>query len=383
MQFIHVPSEAPDEIAIFLPRDNILLSAETIQGPTLPNIHTLRGTKFRDPVAWVRSIDRLRAFKAANMVPSHGQPVIGAEKVEEVLRMTRDGIQFVHDQTIRHMNKGLTPDELAVAIKFPPHLRDYAPYLREYYGTLPHSVRQIYTGYLGWFDGDPVNLAPTPPNRLAQNHIDLMGGRDAVFSAAEIAYSQDDFQWAAELTTYIIRVDHSDEPARQLKAACLRQLGYASMNINWRNWYLTSAQELEGNINALQALGAMSQNFSSPDVIAAWPASVLVGGLPPRLKAEDTLDRHLTVGFEFTDTQDAYAIEIRNGVAQFHETMPAATDAKLSLTKQVFLRIGAGRLSLADAIANGELAATGDVALVEQFFASFEPLAQEINLTVR
>ena len=51
------------------------------------------------------------------MVPAHGQPTSGADKVEEVLRMYRDGIQFVHDQTIRYMNHGLTPDELANTVK--------------------------------------------------------------------------------------------------------------------------------------------------------------------------------------------------------------------------------------------------------------------------
>ena len=91
MQLVHVPSEAPDEIAIYLPEKKILLSAETIQGPTLPNIHTLRGTKFRDPVSWVRSIDVLRDFQAEHLVPSHGQPVSGAasslKQAENVLRV--------------------------------------------------------------------------------------------------------------------------------------------------------------------------------------------------------------------------------------------------------------------------------------------------------
>ena len=162
LQIIHVPSEAPDELAIYLPENGVLIDTEVIQGPTFPNMHTLRGTKFRDPVRWVASIDRLRRLQANYLAPTHGQPVYGAAKVEEVLRMTRDGIQYVHDQTVRYMNKGLTPDELVEVVELPPHLADYAPYLREYYGTVKQAVRQIYVGYLGWFEGDPVDLDPTP-----------------------------------------------------------------------------------------------------------------------------------------------------------------------------------------------------------------------------
>ncbi len=116
LEIFHVPSEAPDELAVWLPKSKILIDTEVLQGPAFPNMHSLRGTKFRDPVRWVDSIDLLRSLKADYLVPTHGQPVYGAEKAEEVLRMTRDGIQYVHDQTVRHMNKGLTPDELVQAV---------------------------------------------------------------------------------------------------------------------------------------------------------------------------------------------------------------------------------------------------------------------------
>ena len=184
LRLIHVPSETPDHLNVFLPDSRVLLSGDMIQGPAFPNIHTLRGASFRDPLAWVESIDRMRAVGAEHLVPSHGQPVSGKEKVEEVMRNYRDGIQFVHDQTIRYMNRGMTRDELVAAVKLPQHLASYSPYLREFYGTVSHSVREIYVGYLGWFEGDPVALDPTPPAESARRHVMLMGGRDRVLGEA-------------------------------------------------------------------------------------------------------------------------------------------------------------------------------------------------------
>lgn len=130
-EFHHAPSEADDEIVMWLPDLGVLLSAEVIQGECLANVHTLRGTRYRDPVRWYRSIDMMREFRAVHMVPAHGRPVSGAQAVDDVLSVYRDAIQFIHDQAIRHMNMGLGPEELAEAIPaLPPHLAGH-PWLGE------------------------------------------------------------------------------------------------------------------------------------------------------------------------------------------------------------------------------------------------------------
>ena len=85
-----------------------------------------------------------------------------------------------------------------------------------------------------------------PNKERSRRLVQLMGGGAAVLRAAQQAYKADDFQWAAELATLLLDNDASDTQARDIKAAAFRQMGYASININWRNWYLTSAMELEG-----------------------------------------------------------------------------------------------------------------------------------------
>ncbi len=381
---VHVPSEAPDEICVYLPQYNILCSGETIQGPTLPNIHTLRGTKFREPVSWFKSIDVLRGFQAEHLVPAHGQPVYGADHVEEVLTMTRDGIQFIHDQTIRYMNQGYTPDELSEAVVFPPHLANYRPYLREYYGTVKHSVRQIYSGYLGWFSGDPVDLDPTPPLESARRHVELMGGRDKVLAAAQEAYGNHEYQWVSELTGYLIYLDTEDTEARNLKANAYRHLGYASMNINWRNWYLTSAMELEGKLDPAALMAGIAKAFSSPDLIRAFPATRTIEGFTTRLKAEETGDVEMTLGFLFPDTGEACGLEIRRSVCQFHATFPENSDATLILNKTVLDDVLLRETTIPTALSEGRIQIAGNPASVQQFLSYFEgPPLSGIRLTIR
>lgn len=385
MQFTHSPSETPDHATIFLPDSRVLISGDMIQGPAFPNIHTLRGASFRDPRAWVDSIDRARELHADFLVPSHGQPVSTAAKVEEVMRNYRDGIQFVHDQTIRYMNKGLTPDELVAAVKLPPHLASYAPYLREFYGTVSHSVREIYVGYLGWFQGDPVALDPIPPVESSRRYIDLMGGRDRVLAAAQSSLDQGDAQWAAELSTHLIRVNHGDRDARNIKAAAFRKLGLASMNTNWRNWYLVAAHELDGTLDSASVVARARANFGSPETIAALPARVWVEGLTTRLKSESTRDVESTLAFRFPDVNESYGLEIRRGIAQFDPHAPARSTAAIEMNKTVLDRMLLGRVTLGAALDSGEIKITsGARPDVVRFFGYFDPAWPDtIALTVR
>ena len=383
LEIIHVPSEAPDELAVYLPRSRVLIDTEVIQGPTFPNVYTLRGTKFRQPMTWVNSIDRLRRLKAAHLVPTHGRPVAGEDKVDEVLRMTRDGIQYVHDQTIRYMNKGFTPDELAQKVKLPPHLFNYAPYLRQYCGTVKQAVRQIYAGYLGWYEGDPVALDPLPATTRATRLVGLMGGRERVHEAALGAYEERDYQWAAELAGYLVRVDNDDMAARTVKAAAFRQLGYASMNINWRNWYLTSALELEGRLDTLETAKKMANIFMPPDILAEMPVAVSIDAWTTRLKAEQTLSVNRSLGFEFTDLDESYGLTIRRGVCQFDIAPKNDMDMILYITKPVFNEVLAGKTTIEAALVNGAMKLTGDLSDLKQFLNYFEnPGTDPVSLTL-
>ncbi len=368
MHLAYAPSETDDEIVAWFPEWRVLQSAEVIQGETFPNVHTLRGTKYRDPVKWFKSIDKLRDFHPDYLVPSHGRPMTGASQIEEMLTAYRDAIQYVHDQTIRYMNRGLTPDELVeVVSKLPPHLAAN-PWLGEFYGTVKHSVREIYQGYLGWFQGDPTLLDPLPPLERAERYVRLMGGRDAVLKEARAS----DPRWAAELLTYLIRIDKNDKEARTLKAQALRQLGFQTENTNWRSWYLTSALELEGRVPNIAG-----NRLAAPDILKEMPLCNYVEGWTVRLDPIKSADAHLTVAFRLSDKGQSCALEVRRGVAQLHDPAPPG-GASIVLTSAQLYRVLSGQATL------DQFAADADRATVNQFFSYFDPPSKDpIALTAR
>ncbi len=80
-------------------------------------------------------------------------------------------------------------------------------------------------------------------------------------------------------------------------------------------------------------------------MVRAFPTSKLVESFRYRLKAEDALDVHMTMGFSFPDVNEAFGLEIRRGVAQFYEQMPDAADVVLEMDRATLISMLAGELS--------------------------------------
>ncbi len=284
-------------------------------------------------------------------------------------------------------------------VVLPPHLAEH-PWLGEYYGTVKHVVRNIYNGYLGWFQADPWALDPLPYMERAERYVELMGGRDAVVQASRKAIDDSEYTWAAEILTNVIRVDNNDMEARRLKAEAYRQFAYTLANVNWRNWSLTAAAELEGEADLSGGFA-----FTSPDVIQAFPSDVLLQMLTTRIDPEKSVDVHMTMGIHLPDVDESYGLEIRRGVVQFHNKRPEMADFTLVADREYLNRLMVGEVTITgemqSAIEQGAPAAmvaimsaidSGEIRIeggsktdVQNFFSYFDAPVDvgAINLIVR
>ncbi|MGR5119137.1 alkyl/aryl-sulfatase [Vibrio astriarenae] len=377
VEFKHVPSEASDEITAYFPDHNLLFGSEVIQGESFPNLHTIRGTQYRDPSIWYPGVDVLREYQAEAMMVSHGRPVVGAEHVADTLTAYRDAIQFTYDQSIKAINSGATQEDLIRQIKLPKHLENH-PWLGDFYGSIRHAAKQIFVGEMGWFDGDPTTLNPTYSIEASQRYVEMVGGKEKMMDFAQKACDQGDYQWCAELATHAVRVDLNDMEPRQLKAEALRELGYRETNNNWRNWYLTSAQELDGSIDYSKKI-----NLQAPDLMAEFEPAQLVGALRFSLNAQRSQDTHFTMAIEFKDYEETHAIEVRRSVAQFHKNYDGEPKATITLTKPVFLGLLVGKVDFAKAVEEGYIQVSGDAKAVPEFFGLFDKPAENPKITLR
>jgi len=244
LELVWAPGETDDQIFVWLPASKVLCCGDNYYA-CFPNLYALRGMQYRDVGAWIDSLDLMLTYPAECVLPGHTKPLIGKDVVRDVLSNFRNAIDFVLTETLQGMNRGLSADELADTIKLPEHLARL-PYLGEFYGTVAWSVRAIYSGYVGWFDGNPTNLNNLPPREHAIKMIDLIGGETKVLAEIEKALSDQNAQWAIELCDLLIASGREAERAKRLKAQGLLALSKLETSANGRHYYIACAKELLG-----------------------------------------------------------------------------------------------------------------------------------------
>lgn len=367
MTLIHVPSETNDEIIVWFPELEVLCAAEVLY-KLWPNLYSIRGTVYRDVSAWITSLQVLLDLDAKYMVPSHTTPVSGYDEVKDVLTAYHDGVQYVYDQTIRGINHGMTADELAHSIDLPESLVDH-PWLQERYGERSWHVRNIFSGNVGWYQGDSAFLTPISIQEQSIKIVEGFGGKEASIIKIREAINDEEYSWAAILATHVINYDPEDVDAKLLKAYSLRVLGQQAHSSGARNWYLTDALLLEGKIAIDPSLIAIS----SPETIAATPIDILLKQLPTRLDAQKADGLDIVAGLQLSDSENSYTFHIRNSIAALTPGLEENLDVKFIGDESIIKLTLGGQKLFQDSIDDGSVIVEGNMDDATMFISLFDP----------
>ena len=233
-----MPGETPDMLNVWIPELKALFIGDNYYA-SFPNMYTLRGTPPRPALNYVESIDKVLALKPEIVLPSHGLPIVGAANVQRVLKQYRDAILYVHDATVRGMNEGKDAYALMREIKLPPELE-----VGEGYGAISWSVRGIYEGYAGWFDGDPATMYSTAPAEADAELVKVAGGAGAVAARAQALVATDP-ALALRLTSAALAAEPKNPAALAARKAALEKLLAASKNSNESGWLHAGLSKVE------------------------------------------------------------------------------------------------------------------------------------------
>ncbi|MFG3441000.1 alkyl/aryl-sulfatase [Nonomuraea sp. NPDC047897] len=332
-------AEAPAEMNFLLPAHRALCLAEN----ATHNQHTLlplRGSAVRDARAWARHLTEtisLFAGRADVAFASHHWPTWGADTVTRFLAQQRDLYAYLHDQTVRLMNKGLTGPEIAETLRLPPRL-ERAWHARGFHGSLSHNVKAVYQRYLGWFDGNPAHLWEHPPRGSAIRYVDCLGGGAAVVTLAKGYIGDGDLRFAAQLLNHAVFADEGNKAARDLLAEVYTRLGHGAENGTWRNSYLTGARELaDGIVPAITATAC-------PDLAQALRVDQIFDSIAIRVHGPRAWNETVSIDWHLTDLGERHRTTLSNGVF-VHQVDPPdePVDLTLRLTKAQLIGLLAGR----------------------------------------
>lgn len=242
IELVAAVGETYDHMYLWLPEKRVLFSGDNYY-KSWPNLYPIRGSVYRDIARWIESLTMMLNEEADVLVAGHTLPLIGSEVVKENLTTYRDAIQYIFDETIAGMNRGLTPDQLVATIELPERFLGKENLL-PFYGHPAWAIRAIFAHYMGWFDGNPVHLFDLTPLEEAQEMVALAGGAEALLASAGRAHADGKHTWAAKLCDHLIALDPTAAAPKLLKADALEAVGETVLSGIGRNFYFTVAQEL-------------------------------------------------------------------------------------------------------------------------------------------
>jgi len=348
-------TECPVEMNFFFPQRRALCMAENATH-NLHNLLTLRGAVVRDARVWSHYLgEAIDLFTDDTDVAfaSHHWPMWGQDRIVTYLSAQRDLYAYLHDQTLRLLNRGYNGAEIAEMVEMPPAL-EAAWHTHGYYGSVSHNVKAIYQRYLGWFDGNPANLWRHPPAQGATRYVDSFGGADAVIAKARDYIAAGDQRFAAELLNHVVFADEANTEAKDLLAEVYEVLGFGAENGTWRNFYLQGAYELR---NGLQP--AALDSVGSQDMVGALSVDQLFDSLAIRVNGPRAWAEQLAIDWVFTDLGHTYRISLSNGaLIQDVDPVHGAAQLTVTLTKPELLELLGGR-GLAGLKTQGDTGALG------------------------
>ena len=369
-------SEAPAEMHFYFPEHRALCMAENCTA-TMHNVLTLRGALVRDTLMWSRYIDEAldRWGDVSDVVfASHGWPHWGGEAVRGYLVRQRDLYRWLHDQSMRLINLGYTPNEISARIDLPPGLwADY--HCHGYYGTVSHNVRAVYQRYLGFYDGHPSSLDPYEPVEAGKRYVDFMGGMDTLLDRARESYEAGDHKWVAEVLRHAVFADPGCEEARLLQADAFEQLAYRAEAGPWRDVYLSGAQELRNG-----SITVHSVSRPRPELVAGMDLQQAFDLLAAAMDGVAAADLG-SLAVDWHVGSDVVRLELSNGT--MHSTPGRShpqPDVVVRGERTALDRMTAEGAAVADLLAEGNLTATGDVDRLTALFACVTEFPRFYNI---
>jgi alkyl sulfatase BDS1-like metallo-beta-lactamase superfamily hydrolase len=370
-------SEAPAEFNVFIAPEKTFLAAE-IATCTLHNILTPRGAKVRDARAWAHYLDEAAtryAPRSDTVISSHCWPIFGRAEGTAWLTAQRDNYRWLHDQTVRRMNRGETMDEIAEALENSPPPGNGAEWsARGYYGTISHNAKAIYQFYLGWYDAVPANLHRHPPVERARKLVAALGGAERVLALGENAFAAGDYRWSSDLLQSLVFADPANAAAKALLARSYEQQGYQAESAIWRNQFLAAAKDLRG----ARAGGSAAQ---SNDIIAALSTQELLDSAATRFAPERAVPKGLTIALDIPDRTEQAMIEV-TGQAMIGRAgvLPDKPDVTIRGPRRAMLALLFVKVPVSTVAGMEGVTITGDTAALQALVDALDPLPHGFNI---
>jgi len=364
MIFQNTPNtEAPSEMNTYIPDWKALWMAENVTAG-IHNIYTLRGALVRDALAWSKYISRalyLYGQEAEIMFASHHWPRWGNDRIQEVLRGQRDAYAHLNNQVLHLANQGVTINQIHNVYEVPRSLQKQW-FARSYHGSVENNSRGVIMRFLGYFDGNPVNITPLSPEDSAPLYVEMMGGAEKIMAKGKELHDQGKYRLAQEILNKLVHAEPGNRAAKDLLADVFEQLGYQQENTGLRNVFLAGAYELRSGIPT----GA-SPKSTGPDMVRAMSTELFLDFIGIRMDSKKAEGLEFSINLVTPDNGEKFAIELSNATFTNLEGFQVANpDLTITINRADLLQVMMGVKTLAAQIDDGTAKIEGNREVLSQ-----------------
>ncbi len=235
----HAKGETDDHMWGWIPEKRAVCAGDFVAW-VFPNCGNPQKVQ-RYPAEWAAALREMIALEPELLLPAHGLPVGGKERVRRVLDDLATVLESLVAQTLERMNAGQTLDDCLHGVKAPAALMT-RPYLRPVYDEPEFVVRNIWRLYGGWYDGNPSRLKPAPDAAVAREVAMLAGGAAELAERAS-ALCDSDLRLACQLVEFAAQAAPSDAEVHAVRHAIYSKRRDSELSLMARGIYATAANE--------------------------------------------------------------------------------------------------------------------------------------------
>ncbi|WP_239162077.1 alkyl sulfatase dimerization domain-containing protein [Acrocarpospora phusangensis] len=245
-RLFHVKGETDDATIAYIPQRKVLCMGDMFLW-VAPNCGNPQKVQ-RYPAEWARALRHAAGLGAEIMLPSHGAPVFGPDRIATALLETAEWLESLVEQTLKLLNEGARLDEIIHAVRPPAHLAE-RPYLQARYDEPEFVVRNLWRQYGGWYDGNPANLKPAPDPIVARAIAELAGGAQVLADTALRAAADGDLRLAGHLAEMAALAAPADEAIHRARAEVFSARAKAERSLMAQGIFTWAAAESQSIIN--------------------------------------------------------------------------------------------------------------------------------------
>jgi alkyl sulfatase BDS1-like metallo-beta-lactamase superfamily hydrolase len=243
LELTHARGETDDHTWIWWPARRILFTGDLFfwVAPNAGNPQKVQ----RYAADWAAALRAMAAREAEILVPGHGAPIFGADRVRAALSDTAEWLEVLVRETLARMNAGVPLATILAEVRPPARLTE-RPYLQPVYDEPEFVVRNIWRLYGGWWDGVAAHLKPAGEDVLGREIAALAGGVDRLVARARVLAAAGDLALASHLVDWAVAASPSDRAAHSARAEIYEDRAAASAALMTRGIFAAAARDSRG-----------------------------------------------------------------------------------------------------------------------------------------